>query len=75
MGKILGYPCYKNFENFDKYSNLFALEIIVSYNNNNIEIPLFANVCENKQNLIAQKAFDIFTSGKYKNILKGIYKC
>lgn len=52
MGKILGYPCYKNFENFDKYSNLFALEIIVSYNNNNIEIPLFANVCENKQNLI-----------------------
>ena len=76
MGKILGYPCYKNFENFDRDSNLFALELIVSYNNN-IEIPLFANVCKNKQtlnkfNLIAQKAFDVFTSGKYKNILKGI---
>ncbi len=76
MGKILGYPCYKNFENFDRDSNLFALELMVSYNNN-IEIPLFANVCENKKNLkkfnlIAQKAFDVFTSGKYKNILKGI---
>lgn len=76
MGKILGYPCYKNFQNFNRDNNLFALELIVSYNNN-IEIQLFANVCENNQtlnkfNLIAQKAFDIFTSGKYKNILKGI---
>jgi hypothetical protein len=76
MGKILGYPCYKNFENFDRNGNLFALELMVSYNNN-IEIPLFANVCENKKNLkkfnlIAQKAFDVFTSGKYNHILKGI---
>lgn len=76
MGFILGYPCYKNFENFDRDSNLFALELIVSYNNN-IEIPLFANVCENKKNLkkfnlIAQKAFDVFTNEKYKHILKGI---
>ena len=78
MGKILGYPCYKNFENFNRDGHLFALELIVLYNNN-IEIVLFANVCENNQtlnkfkfNLIAQKAFDVFTSGKYKNILKGI---
>jgi len=76
MGFILGYPCYKNFENFDRDSNLFTLELIVSYNNN-IEIPLFANVCENKKNLkkfnlIAQKAFDVFTNEKYKHILKGI---
>jgi len=76
MGFILGYPCYKNFENFDRDTNLFTLELIVSYNNN-INIQLFANVCENKQqlnkfNLIAQKAFDIFTSEKYKYILKGI---
>ena len=76
MGFILGYPCYKNFENFDRNTNLFTLELIVSYNNN-INIQLFANVCENKQqlnkfNLIAQKAFDIFTSEKYKYILKGI---
>lgn len=76
MGFILGYPCYKNFQNFDRDTDLFALELIVSYNNN-INIQLFANVCENKQqlnkfNLIAQKAFDIFTSEKYKYILKGI---
>lgn len=76
MGKILGYPCYKNFENFNRDNNLFALEIKVLYNNN-IEIPLFANVCENKKNLkkfnlIAQKAFDVFTNEKYKHILKGI---
>ena len=78
MGKILGYPCYKNFENFNRDGHLFALKLIVSYNNN-IEIQLFANVCENNQtlnkfkfNLIAQKAFDIFTNPKYKHILKGI---
>jgi len=79
MGEILGYPCYKNFENFNRDSNLFALELIVSYNNN-IEILLFANVCENNEtlnkfkfNLIAQKAFDIFTNDKYKHILKDIH--
>lgn len=76
MGKILGYPCYKNFENLNIDNNLFELGLIVSYNNN-LEIHLFVNVCENKQklnkfNLIAQKAFDVFTNGKYKHILKDI---
>jgi hypothetical protein len=76
MGKILGYPCYKNFENLNRDNNLFDLHIIVSYNNN-IEISLISNICENLQtlkefNLIAQKAFEVFTNGKYKNILQGI---
>jgi len=76
MGYILGYPCYKNFQHFDRDTNLFTLELIVLYNNN-IQIQLFANVCENKHklnkfNLIAQNAFNVFTNQKYKHILKAI---
>ena len=47
MGKILGYPCYKDFEKLNREKPLFTLELIVSYNNN--EIQLFANVCKDKK--------------------------
>lgn len=76
MGKILGYPCYKDFEKLNREKPLFTLELIVSYNNNN-EIQLFANVCKDKKtlkkfNLIAKKAYEALTNKKYKNILEGI---
>ena len=75
MGNILGYPCYKDFEDANRDDILYSIELIVSYNNS--ETTILANVCKDKQtlknfNLIAKNAFEVLTSRKYKNLLKGI---
>ena len=76
MGNILGYPCYKDFEDANRDDILYEIALIASYNNNS-EIQLFVNVCKDKKtlknfDLIAKKAFEVLTSRKYNNLLKGI---
>jgi len=76
FGKMLGYPCYLDFENLNRNIPYFTIEIIVNYDNNK-HIQLFANVCKDAKNLskfklIAKKAEKVFQKDKYKKMLKPI---
>jgi len=75
MGKILGYPCYKNFDINDNEIN-YNISINVKDNNNN-KIQLFANICKDETNIqefniFANKANEVFTKNDYKDILNGV---
>jgi|688.fasta_scaffold324663_3 hypothetical protein len=76
FGKILGYPCYSDFENLNREIPYYGIEIRVNYDNNK-NTQLFANVCKDTKNLnkfksIAKKAEKIFQKDEYKEILKPI---
>ena len=80
MGKILDYPCFNDFETLNRDEPLFALELIVSYNDtsyNDKEIPLFTNICKDKKtidkfNVLSANAFIVLTNEKNKGILNEI---
>ena len=77
MGKILGYPCYNDFETLNREEPLYDLQLVVSYNDNGIPLPLFNNVCKDKKtmdmfNSLSTKALYALTNEKYKGILDGI---
>ena len=80
MGEILDYPCFNDFETLNRDEPLFALELIVSYNDtsyNDKEIPLFTNICKDKKiidkfNVLSAKAFRALTNEKNKGILNEI---
>lgn len=76
MGKILGYPCYKDFDSIDDDKISYSIEIYVKDNNNNI-IQIFANRCKDETNIqefniIANKAKIAFAKRDYKEILNGV---
>jgi hypothetical protein len=76
MGKILGYPCYTDFEILDTTAITYGINLMVSYNGNNI-IQLFANKCSDEANVeefnvLAKNALQAFSNRKYKKILQGI---
>jgi hypothetical protein len=74
FGKILGYPCYADFENLNRDIPYYGISIRINYNNNK-SIQLFANVCKDKINLnkfklIAKKAEKAIQKKEYKEIIK-----
>ncbi len=76
FGKLLGYPCYSDFENLNREIPYYSIEIIVNYDNNK-NAQLFANVCKDTKNLnkfksIAKKAEKVFQKDEYKKMLKPI---
>lgn len=77
MGKILGYPCYNDYETLNREEPLYDLQLVVSYNDNGIPLPLFNNVCKDKKTLdmfnsLSTKAYKALTNEKYKGVLDGI---
>ena len=77
MGKILGYPCYNDYETLNREEPLYDLQLVVSYNDNEIPLPLFNNVCKDKKTLdtftsLSTKAYRALTNEKYKGVLDGI---
>jgi hypothetical protein len=74
FGKMLGYPCYSDFENLNRDIPYFTIELKVNYDNNK-SIQLFGNVCKNEKNLklfklIAKKAEKVFQKEEYKEMIK-----
>lgn len=74
FGKILGYPCYADFENLNRDIPYYGIEIRVNYDNNKT-VQLFANVCKDTKNLnkfrsIAKKAEKVFQKDEYKEMIK-----
>lgn len=77
MGKILGYPCFNDYETLNREEPLYDLQLVVSYNDNEIPLPLFNNVCKDKKTLgqfnsLSTKAYKALTNEKYKGVLDGI---
>jgi hypothetical protein len=75
MGKILGYPCFNDYETLNREEPLYNLQLLVSYNDK--EILLFNNVCKDKKTvekfkLLSTNAFSALTNEKYKGVLDGI---
>lgn len=75
MGEILGYPCYKDFDNINPENMSYAIDVMVEEKNNTIQ--LFSNICSNHNNIdkfndIADKANIAFHKEEYKNILNEI---
>jgi len=75
MGEILGYPCYRDFNQFnrnDEYT--YFIEIMIVFKNNSSE-QLLVNICKNREEEsafqeIADKAKAALTKEKYKTILE-----
>ena len=75
MGKILGYPCYRDFDNIDDDKITYSISSYVKDNNNN-RIQIFANRCKDETNIqefniLANKAKIAFSKRDYKEILNG----
>ena len=79
MGKLLGYPCYQDFDatnNHDDDRASYSISIYVEDNENN-RIHLFANRCKDETkieefNRIARNAKRVFDKEEYREILRGI---
>jgi hypothetical protein len=76
MGKILGYPCYRNFTMIDPEKTSYEINVFAHVKTpiGSNKIHLFANVCEdmskiNMFNKIVEKAKAIFAMSKYAYIL------
>lgn len=73
MGKILGYPCFNDYETINRAELYFNLKIVVAYDDDK-EVELFNNFCKDKNTLpllkaLSDNAFKALTKGKYKHIL------
>jgi hypothetical protein len=76
MGKILGYPCFNDYETINRAELYFNLKIVVAYDDDK-EVELFNNFCKDKNTLplfkaLSDKAFKALTMDKYIGILKKI---
>ena len=77
MGKILGYPCYKDFDKINKNIPYYTIEI-VALTTKGERITLLTNVSLNKNKLpvfkkIAQMAKEVLDKEIYKNILMYLF--
>jgi hypothetical protein len=76
MGKILGYPCYKDFDNIDDENISYNISVYVKDTGNN-RIQIFSNKCKDEKNIkefkdIEERAKIAFKKEEYKSILNGI---
>jgi len=51
IGKILGYPCYLEFDNLDRNNETYSITVMVKFMDGK-EIDVFTNVCKDLTNLI-----------------------
>ena len=75
MGKVLGYPCYQDFEDLDRNKTTYGIHINIIFKSGE-KIQLLANICkdETKNNIfndLAAKAKNAFKNPKYEYLLKG----
>ena len=72
MGKLLGYPCYKNFDAKPNEKVLYSISINVTFKDSLLNsVQLFANQCKSKTSIpkfkqIAEKAKLVFQKEQYK---------
>ena len=75
MGKILGYPCYQDFENLDRDKTTYGIDFNIIFKNGK-KMQLWGNICKDKTKLtefnnLAAKAKNAFNNPKYKSLLQG----
>lgn len=75
MGRVLGYPCYQDFEDLDRNKTTYGIHINIIFKNGE-KTQLLANICkdETKKNIfndLSAKAKNAFKNTKYKTLLKG----
>jgi hypothetical protein len=63
MGKILGYPCYLEFNNLDRNNEIYSITVIVKFIDGK-KVDVFTNVCKDLLNLhifqtLAQKIKEV----------------
>lgn len=73
MGKLLGYPCYKDFNHINTEEVYYSIHINIKHT---IVSELYANVCKDKTKIkifknIANKIKNIFNKKEYKEIFDG----
>jgi len=73
MGKILGYPCYNDFNSLDKSKQYYTIEVVATSINGK-KYYILTNVCQNKTKLyefktISEKAKQAFAKEKYKQLI------
>lgn len=76
MGKILGYPCYEDFNNISDENISYNISIYVKDTSNN-RIQIFPNRCKDEKNIgkfndIVERAKVAFKKEEYKSILNGV---
>ena len=76
MGKILGYPCYADFNNIDKNKLSYAIDIFAVQKNNE-KIYLFSNACKDETKLeqfidLSKKAKETFNKPEYASLLENM---
>lgn len=76
MGKILGYPCYQDFNNISDENISYNISIYVKDTSNN-RIQIFPNICKDETNTskfkdIVEGAKIAFKKEEYKSILNGV---
>lgn len=77
MGKILGYPCYKDFDNINPADISYSINVHAKQKDSNTTAELFSNVCKDETNIenfksFANKAKIAFDKKEYNEILNGI---
>jgi hypothetical protein len=75
MGEILGYPCYKDFNNISDENISYNISIYVKDTSNN-RIQIVPNKCKDETNIgkfkdIVERAKIAFQKDEYKSILNG----
>jgi len=76
MGEILGYPCYRDFNNINPEKISYSIDVIVKEKNKNTT-HLFANVCKDETSIekfkrFTHKAKIAFDKEEYNDILNGV---
>lgn len=76
MGKILGYPCYKDFENLDRNKRTYTISVIAILKNGE-KIDLFVNICKDETKItifndLVRKAKNAFNNQKYTSLLGNV---
>jgi hypothetical protein len=77
MGEILGYPCYRDFDNINPAHISYSINVYAKQKNSNKTAELFSNVCKDETNVeefksFANKAKIVFDKKEYNDILNGI---
>jgi len=75
MGEILGYPCYRDFENIDDDKVNYIVSVNVKVEENIIQ--LFVNICKDETNIekfneYVEKIKSVLNKEEYKNLLNGL---
>lgn len=76
MGKLLGYPCYADYDTINDDKINYSIDIFVKTNQNH-QIQILANKCNDETkleefNTLAKKAKKAFAKKEYKELFNGV---